>query len=105
MPQITCTRRRCAHARQKPHSTEFRGRACHRISKASGGEDLQIEEPVCCGDASAFDFYATLANALGPTLIRDETGRTYSAVLWMSNSLAPFSWQMPSQRHHRAGEQ
>ena len=57
---------------QNPHSTELRGRACHRLSKASGGEDLQIEEPVCCGDSSAFHFHATLAGMLGPTLIRDE---------------------------------
>jgi CBS domain-containing protein len=38
-----------------PHSTELRGRACHRISKASGGEDLQIEEPVCCGPSLTVD--------------------------------------------------
>jgi transposase len=54
------------------HSTELCGRACHRYSKASGGEDLQIEEPVCGGYSAAFHFHATLAGMLGPTLIRDE---------------------------------
>ena len=33
---------------QKPHSTEFSGKGCHRSSKPSGGEDLQIEQPVLC---------------------------------------------------------
>src|SRR5207244_1507307 len=28
------------------HSTELRGGACHRSSKAPRGEDLQIEEPI-----------------------------------------------------------
>ena len=42
------------------------------LSKASGSEELQIEKPVCGGYASAFDFYATLASVLRPTLIRDE---------------------------------
>ena len=32
-----------------PHSIGFSGSVCPRSSKASGGEDLQIEEPVCCG--------------------------------------------------------
>ena len=57
---------------EKPHSIEFSGRGCHRSSKASGGEDLQIEEPVCCGYSSAFHFHATLPGMLGATLIRDE---------------------------------
>ena len=55
-----------------PHSTELRGRECHRFSKASGGEDLQIEEPVCSGDSAAFHFHATLPGMLGAPLIRDE---------------------------------
>jgi hypothetical protein len=41
-------------------------------SKASGGEDLQVEHPVCCGYAPAFHFYTTLAGMLRPTLIRDQ---------------------------------
>ena len=44
----------------------------HHSSKTSGGEDLQIEEPVCCGYSSAFHFHATLTRMLGATLIRDE---------------------------------
>ena len=34
--------------------------------------NLQIEEPVCGGYASAFHFHATLPGMLGTTLIRDE---------------------------------
>jgi hypothetical protein len=44
----------------------------HRSANASRGEDLQIKEPVCCGDSSAFHFHTTLAGVLGSTLIRDE---------------------------------
>ena len=40
-------------------------------SKAARGEDLQVEHPVWCGDASTFDFHATLAGMLSPTLIGD----------------------------------
>jgi ABC-type transport system substrate-binding protein len=54
-----------------PHSTELRGRACHRSAKASGGEDLQVEEPVSCWDFASFHFHATLAGMLSPTLIGD----------------------------------
>src|SRR5712692_10532158 len=53
-------------------SIGFSGKGCHRSSKASGGEDLQIEEPVCCGYSSACHFHATLTRMLGSTLIRDE---------------------------------
>src|SRR6516164_3085194 len=55
-----------------PHSPELRGKGCHHSAKASGGEDLQIKEPVRCRDASAFHFHATLAGMYGPTLIRDK---------------------------------
>src|SRR5262249_9570193 len=51
------------------HSTELRGEACHRSAKASGGEDLQVEEPVTCGDGASLNFHATLAGMLGSTLI------------------------------------
>jgi len=57
---------------EKSHSTELRGGTCHRSAKASGGEDLQVEEPVACWDCASFHFHATLAGMLGPTLIRDE---------------------------------
>ena len=55
-----------------PHSIGFSGRVCPRSSKASRGEDLEIEEPVCSGYSSAFHFYATLPGMHSPTLIRDE---------------------------------
>jgi Thiamine pyrophosphate enzyme, N-terminal TPP binding domain len=55
-----------------PHSTRFSGGVCHSLSKASGGEDLEIEQPVACWDCSSFDFHATLPDMYGPTLIRDE---------------------------------
>ena len=45
---------------------------CHSSSKASRREDLEIEEPVWCGDSSTFHFYPTLTGMLGATLIRDE---------------------------------
>ena len=54
------------------HSTELRGGVCHRSAKASGGEDLQVEKPVACGDCASFHFHPTVAGMLGPTLIRDE---------------------------------
>ena len=55
-----------------PHSTRFSGKGCHHSSKAPGGEDLEIEEPVSCGDCSSFHFDATLAGMLGSTLIRHQ---------------------------------
>ena len=54
------------------HSTRFSGGVCHSLSKTSGGEDLEIEQPVSCWDGSSFDFHATLPSMRGPTLIRDE---------------------------------
>jgi hypothetical protein len=41
-------------------------------SKAARCEDLQVEHPICGGDASAFYFHPTVARVLGSTLIRDE---------------------------------
>ena len=55
-----------------PHSTQFSGKGYHRSSKASGREDLEIEEPVACWNFSAFDFHPTLPGMLGPTLIRHQ---------------------------------
>jgi hypothetical protein len=57
---------------KNPHSTELRGGACHRSAKASGGEDLQVEEPVACWDCASFHFHATLTCMLSPTLIGDQ---------------------------------
>src|SRR5216684_2846522 len=61
-----------ADGQENPHSTELRGGACHRSSKASRREDLEIEQPVACWDCASFDFHATLAGMLGPTLIRNQ---------------------------------
>src|SRR5215510_11791047 len=41
-----------------------------RSSKATRGENLQVEHPICGGDASAFHFHPTVARVLGSTLIR-----------------------------------
>ena len=40
-----------------------------RLLKASRSEDLEIEEPVCCGQSPAFHFHAALTGMLGPPLI------------------------------------
>src|SRR5262249_31331095 len=53
-----------------PHSTGLCGGGRPRSAKAARGENLQIEEPLACRYASAFDFHPTLARVLGPTLIR-----------------------------------
>jgi RNA polymerase subunit RPABC4/transcription elongation factor Spt4 len=55
-----------------PHSTGFSGSVCPRSSKASRGEDLEIEEPVLCRDCSSVDFYPTWAGMLGATLVGDQ---------------------------------
>src|SRR5215475_10473926 len=44
-----------------PDSIALCGRGGHCASQASRSEDLQVEHPVWCGDASAFHFHATLA--------------------------------------------
>jgi hypothetical protein len=54
------------------HSTELRGGACHRSSKASRGEDLEVEEPVVCRYASAFDFHPTLAGIQSATWVGNQ---------------------------------
>ena len=40
--------------------------------KATGGEDLQVEEPVSCRDGASFDFHPARPSMLGATLIRHE---------------------------------
>src|SRR5713226_8470193 len=54
---------------KSPHSTEFSGKRCHRSPKPSGGEDLQIEQPVACRYSPAFHFHPTLPSMLSATLI------------------------------------
>jgi hypothetical protein len=58
--------------RNFPHSTEFSGGACHRSSKSSGGEDLQIEEPILGGDCVSFRFHSSLSGMLSTTLVGHE---------------------------------
>ena len=55
-----------------PHSTEFSGGVYSCSPKASGGEDLQVEHPVCGGQSPAFHCHPALARVQGPTLVRDE---------------------------------
>src|SRR4030095_16433930 len=62
-------RERLAKTWEKPHSIEFSGGACHRSSKASRRENLEIEQPVACRDFASFDFHTTLPGMLGPTLV------------------------------------
>jgi hypothetical protein len=52
------------------HSIGLSGKGCHRSAKPSGGEDLDIEEPVACRDSPAFHFHPTQSGMLGATLIR-----------------------------------
>jgi hypothetical protein len=40
--------------------------------KAAGGEDLQVEHPIGCGDSPAFHFHSTLAGMYRSTLIRHQ---------------------------------
>ena len=54
---------------EEPHSIEFSGGVGHCSSKASRGEDLQVEEPVTCRDFSSFHFHPTLPGMLGATLV------------------------------------
>jgi hypothetical protein len=41
---------------------------CPRLSNASGSEDLEIEEPISCGDCTSFHLHPTLPSMLGTTL-------------------------------------
>src|SRR3989442_181739 len=66
------SRGRAGIATKMPHSTELRGRVRHRSSKASRGENLEIEQPVACRDFASFDFHTTLPGMLGPTLVRHQ---------------------------------
>ena len=52
-----------------PHSIALCGEAYPHSSEASGGEDLDIEEPVSGWDCSTLHFHATLAGMLSATLI------------------------------------
>ena len=54
------------------HSIAFSGGTCHRSSKASGGEELEIEQPVSCWDCSSLNFHAALPSMLGTSLVGDQ---------------------------------
>jgi hypothetical protein len=54
-------------------------------SQAARGEHVQVEHPICGGDASAFDFHPTLARVLGSTLLRHlvvQVGEPRQQRLW-----------------------
>src|SRR5215467_13535049 len=55
-----------------PHSIALCGEACPHSSEASGGMDLDIEEPISGWDCSTLHFHATLAGMLSATLIRNK---------------------------------
>ena len=54
------------------HSPAVCGQGCHRSSKASGSEDLQIEESIGYRYAPAFHFHVTLASMQRSTLLRHQ---------------------------------
>ena len=78
------------------HSPEFSGRVCQHSSKASRGEDAEIEQPVVCRDFSSFYFHATLASVLGATLGRSQVIQQREAV--QKVLLAPLGMMEPL--HH-----
>src|SRR5262249_59272741 len=68
--QLACAKLLTAIYEQDfPHSTQFSGGVCSRLSKASRREDLQVEEPVACWDCASFDFHPTLAGMLRTPLV------------------------------------
>src|SRR5215475_1429258 len=50
-------------------------RSIPHSAKASGGEDLDVEEPVVCWDAPTFHLHSTLPSMLSPTLITNGVSR------------------------------
>src|SRR5215471_8169178 len=81
-----------------PDSTELRGKGCHHSAKASGSEDLQIEEPVGGGYASAFHFDPTLAGMLGSTLIGHQVIQVGEA---REKGLLTAVWVMEALHHEQ----
>src|SRR4029434_3240768 len=58
---------------------------CSYALQPSGGEDLEVEEPVSCWDFSSFDFHPTLTSVLGASLVRHEViemGQPSQKGLW-----------------------
>jgi hypothetical protein len=60
------------HTLSIPHSTQFSGGVCPHSSEASGGENLEVEEPVACWDCSSLDFHPTLPSMLSTALVGDQ---------------------------------
>ena len=56
----------------RAHSTELRGGVGHRSAKASGSEDLEIEQPGACRDLASFHFHPTRVRMLGAALVGDQ---------------------------------
>jgi hypothetical protein len=54
------------------HSTQFSGGACPHSSKASGGENLEVEEPVAGWDCSFCHFHPALPGMLSTALLGDQ---------------------------------
>jgi hypothetical protein len=78
-------------------SIELCGAVYHRSAKASRREDLEVEEPITCGDCSSFHFDTTLAGMLGPTLIGDQVVQMCQPR--QKRLLAPFGMMEPL--HHK----
>jgi hypothetical protein len=74
-------------------SIELCGAVYHRSAKASRREDLEVEEPITCGDCSSFHFDTTLAGMLGPTLIGDQVVQMCQPR--QKRLLAPFGMMEP----------
>src|SRR5262249_50193440 len=68
--QLACAKLLTAIYEQDfPHSTQFSGGVCSRLSKASRREDLQVEEPVACWDCASVDFHPTLSGMPSAPLV------------------------------------
>jgi hypothetical protein len=55
--------------KKRTHSIGFSGGVCHRSSKASRCENLEIEQPVTRRNCSSFDFHARQTCMLSTALI------------------------------------
>src|SRR5919198_6148744 len=67
-----CLPKPCSGTWETPHSTQFSGGVHHCSSKTSGGENLEVQQPVSCWDYSSLDFHPALPRMLGATLIGDQ---------------------------------
>jgi hypothetical protein len=65
----TCGARHLSGLERYTTTAGLSGKGYHRSLKASGREDLQVEEPVACGDCASFHFHPAEASVLGAPLI------------------------------------